>query len=143
MNPQFQDEVAVNPFDLWEGANFKLKIRRVEGYQNYDKSEFEDPSALFEDDAKLEEVWKSEHSLQTFLDPKNFKTYDELKLKLNQVLNLNTRSSEPEAEAPAAGRVKEAAVTKAVESAPWNSEDADEDDDESYFAKLRAIAEKD
>jgi hypothetical protein len=87
MNPEFADETAVNPFDLWEGSNFKLKIRNVEGYRNYDKSEFADPSALFGgDDEKLENLWKSEYSLKEFTDKKNFKSYDQLKNRLDKAL---------------------------------------------------------
>ena len=86
MNPQFADEEAVNPFDLWAGANFKLKIRNVEGYRNYDKSEFDKPGPLKADDAELENIWKKEHSLQSFLDASNFKSYDELQAKLMKVL---------------------------------------------------------
>lgn len=87
MNPEFEDEKPVNPFDFWEGANFKLKIRNVEGYRNYDKSEFDSPEALFGgDDDKLETLWKSEHSLKEFLDKKNFKSYDQLKGRLDKVL---------------------------------------------------------
>ena len=90
MNPQFEDETPINPFDLWEGANFKIKIRKIDGFSNYDKSEFENPSPLDADDAKMEEVWKTEHSLEDFTDPKNFKTYAELKEKLDRVLGLGT-----------------------------------------------------
>jgi len=87
MNPEFEDEKAVNPFDFWEGANFKLKMRQVEGYRNYDKSEFESVSPLFDgDDAKLESIWKKEHSLNEFLDPKQFKSYEQLKSRLEKVL---------------------------------------------------------
>ena len=87
MNPQFADEEAVNPFDLWAGANFKLKIRNVEGYRNYDKSEFDKVGPLTKDDAELESIWKKEHSLLSFLDPSNFKSYDELQAKLMKVLD--------------------------------------------------------
>ena len=89
MNPEFADETPLNPFDFWEGANFKIKIRQVEGYRNYDKSEFDSPSALSDDDAKLEELWKKEYSLKEFLDPKHFKPYDTLKAKLDKVLGLD------------------------------------------------------
>jgi hypothetical protein len=90
MNPEFEDEKAINPFDFWEGANFKIKIRQVEGYRNYDKSEFDSPSALLDgDDAKLEALWKKQHSLKDFLDPKHFKSYDTLKAKLDKVLGLD------------------------------------------------------
>ena len=86
MQPAFADEVAVNPFDFWKGANFKLKIRKVDGFWNYDKSEFEDSSALFDNDESIEEVWKQQYSLADFTAPTNFKSYDELKTRLNTVL---------------------------------------------------------
>jgi len=87
MNPEFEDETPVNPFDFWEGANFKLKIRNVEGYRNYDKSEFDSPEPLFRgNDEKLEVLWKKEYSLQEFTDPKNFKPYEALKTRLDKVL---------------------------------------------------------
>ena len=87
MNPEFQDEEKVNPFDYWGGANFKLKVRKVSGFVNYDKSEFESPSALYDgDDERLERLWKSQYLLGEFSDPKNFKSYDELKARLDEVL---------------------------------------------------------
>ena len=95
MHPQFADEKAVNPFDLWDGANFKLKIRQVEGYRNYDKSEFDTSGPLSDDDSELEAIWKQEHSLQEFLDEKHFKSYDELKQKLYRVLALDGGGSKP------------------------------------------------
>ena len=82
MNPQFEDETPVNPFDFWEGANFNLKIRNVEGYRNYDRSDFASATPLHTDDDELERIWKSQHSLQELVDPKNFKSYDDLKTKL-------------------------------------------------------------
>lgn len=90
MNPQFEDEQPVNPFDLWTGANFKLKIRKVDGYSNYDKSEFDSPAPLSDNDEELERIWKSEYSLQELLDPKNFRSYDELKRRLDRALGLTT-----------------------------------------------------
>jgi hypothetical protein len=91
MNPQFEDETPVNPFDFWEGADFRLKIRQFEGYPNYDKSEFDAPSALFEgDDAKLEEIYNQLNSLQELHDPKHFKTYAELEAKLHRVLGITS-----------------------------------------------------
>ena len=87
MNPEFADETPINPFDMWEGANFKLKIRNVEGYRNYDKSEFADKSALFNgDDDKLEALWKKEFSLKEFTQKSQFKPYDVLKTRLDKVL---------------------------------------------------------
>jgi hypothetical protein len=94
MNPEFADETPINPFDMWEGANFKLKIRNVEGYRNYDKSEFADKSALLDgDDEKLETLWKKEYSLKEFTDPSNFKSYEVLKAKLDKVLGFDGGSS--------------------------------------------------
>ncbi len=93
MNPSFEDESPVNPFDFWEGANFKLKIRKVEGFTNYDKSEFDNSAPLFDDDEKMEELWAKQYSLQEFVDPSQFKTYDELKEKLNRVLGLTSETA--------------------------------------------------
>ena len=112
MNPEFEDESPVNPFHLWEGANFKLKIRQVEGYRNYDKSEFESPAPISDDDATLEKIWKQEHSLQDFLDPSKFKSYDELKAKLSRVLGLDGSAAGARANA----------TKKAEDSAPWDDE---------------------
>jgi len=86
MNPEFQDETPINPFDLWEGANFKLKMRQVDGFPNYDKSEFTDVCPLAEDEKKLEEVWKSQYSLSEIVDEKNFKSYAELESRFNTVI---------------------------------------------------------
>ena len=132
MNPAFEDETPINPFDLWEGANFKLKIRKVEGYQNYDKSEFESPSALFEDDGKMEEVWKSEHSLADLTKDEEFKDYDFLKKRLDKVLGLNGETPAPKTTVET---MKETAKAKpkAVEVEEVISED---DDDMAYFSKL-------
>ena len=99
MNPEFADETPVNPFDLWEGANFKLKIRNVEGYRNYDKSEFATPGAVLDgDDAKLEELWKKEYSLKEFTEKKQFKPYDQLKSRLDKVLGFEGALSTIKAE---------------------------------------------
>ena len=95
MEPEFADEKAVNPFDLWDGANFKLKVRKISGFINYDKSEFDSPSELFDgDDAQLEELWKKQYSLTAFTDPSNFKSYDELKQRLMEVVGDDIRSNE-------------------------------------------------
>jgi len=86
MQPQFDDEEAINPFDLWKGANFKLKIRKVDGFWNYDKSEFETVSPLLDTDEALEKVYGSEYPLKPFHDESNFKSYTELKEKMERVL---------------------------------------------------------
>jgi len=146
MNPSFEDEKPVNPFDLWEGANFRLKIRQFEGYPNYDKSEFDGPTSLFDDDDKLESTWKSQHSLQELLDPKNFKSYSELKTKLYRVLDLSE-----DAGPTASSRMEESTTDNDLDlsnmgntqasaepaPAPVNmSMNDDDDDDLSIFKEL-------
>ena len=86
MQPQFDDEEAINPFDLWKGANFKLKIRKVDGFWNYDKSEFDSVTQLLDTDEALEKVYQSEYPLKPFHDESNFKPYTELKEKMERVL---------------------------------------------------------
>lgn len=88
IQPEFADDQIVNVFDFWQGANFKLKIRKVAGFTNYDKSEFDTPSPVLEgDDAKLETLWKKQCALKEFIDPSSFKSYEELKTRLDEVLN--------------------------------------------------------
>jgi hypothetical protein len=131
MNPQFEDEQAINPFDLWKGANFKLKIRKVDGFQNYDKSEFDSSTPLSEDDEELEKIWKSEYSLQELISDGEFKTYDALKARLDKVLGLNGEAPKTTVE-----KTKAEAFTapkKTIESEPSIHED---DEDMAYFAKL-------
>jgi len=90
-NPEFEDETEVDVFNMWDGANFKLKIRKVDGFSNYDKSEFTTPGPLFEDESEMERVFNEQHDLEEFIDPKSFKTYDELKTRLDTVLgNIQT-----------------------------------------------------
>ncbi len=95
LNPQFEDETAADPFNMWEGANFRLKIQKVAGYPNYDKSVFDTPSAISDDDSELERIFNEEHSLKELVDPKNFKSYDELKTKFYRVLALDQVASTP------------------------------------------------
>ena len=130
MQPEFEDETPINPFDFWEGANFKLKIRKVDGYWNYDKSEFETPSALG-DDSVIESVWKKQYSLKEFTAPTNFKSYEELKTRLDAVLSgtvsvgnvTDTMDDEP-------------IVSPKVDTKPVESKQEDEDDTMDYFSKL-------
>ena len=136
MKPEFEDEKPINPFDFWEGANFKLKIRKVDGYWNYDKSEFDSPTAIKENDEAIEQIWDKQYALKPFLAPENFKSYDELKSKLDKVLS-GTRNT---------GTAEDVAIPPVTNVAPVQSEtvdntsmqDADEDGDEtlSYFSKL-------
>lgn len=143
MTPQYPGEVPANPFDLWEGADFQLKIRNYEGYRNYDKSEFAAQAPLSNDDAALEEIWKSEMSLKELVDPKNFKSYAELKAKLYKVLGLDGRSHAPTVSAAEddsvemnfAPKFKErSAPTMEQSSSPSMS--SDDDDDMAFFKNL-------
>lgn len=134
MNPQFEDEKALNPFDMWSGANFKLKIRNVEGYRNYDKSEFDSPDTLGDmSDDELEAIWKKEHSLKDFLDPSNFKTYDELKARLDKVLGLDGSAPKPRTTVEQARETAKTAKVDPVVAAMAGDTD---DDDMAYFSKL-------
>jgi hypothetical protein len=142
MNPAFEDEQAINPFDFWEGADFKLKIRQVDGYRNYDKSEFDSSSELLGgDDDALEKTYEGLYSLAAFLERKNFKSYAELETKLNRVLGIGstapTTASAMEAtddEIPFEKPTPVAAAKPApVAAAPAQDE---EDDSLSFFEKL-------
>jgi hypothetical protein len=131
MNPEFADETPLNPFDFWAGANFKIKIRQVEGYRNYDKSEFDKPSEVLDgDDKKLEALWKKEYSLKEFVDPSQFKSYDALKAKLDKVLGLD-------GVAPVSTKAEDTFVAPKASVAASSVE---EDEDLEYF---RSLAEKD
>ena len=147
MQPAFEDEEPVNPFDLWKGADFKLKITNVAGYWNYDKSEFDRPATLggFKDD-RLEQIWKQEYSLAAFTADDQFKTYDELKDRLDSVLNTARRSVVDESledESEGRGQFTPNFNSPDITPAPSPSRvaaapQADEDDTMSYFAKLAA-----
>ena len=138
MQPQFADEQPVNPYDFWEGADFKIKIRKVEGWVNYDKSEFSKPAALFEgDEARLTEVYNKLYSLQDFLKPENYKTYDELKMKLNRVLGVEAVEEPMPSVMDSAPAQQAPAMSTAEAESMGTSEPASDDDDTlSYFAKL-------
>ena len=149
MQPEFEDEEAINPFDFWQGANFKLKLKKVAGYWNYDSSEFDRPAPLLDDDDALEAVWKKQYSLTAITAPDQFKTYEQLETRLKMVLgkksaparldeevadeddsrgsytpNFESKASEP------------AADFNAPDITPTKSADSDEDDALSYFQKL-------
>lgn len=144
MQPQFQDEEPINPYDFWEGADFKLKIRKVEGWVTYDKSEFSAPEGLFDgDDERLEEVYNKLYSLQDFVDPKNYKSYADLKAKLNKVLGVEAGNASaapstlPEtAAAPTIAASQPAMAEPEATASPAPSAADDEEDTLSYFAKL-------
>jgi len=145
MQPAFADETPINPFDFWKGADFKVKIRKVEGYWNYDKSEFSEPSTLKGfDDSELETVWKQQYSLAEFTAADKFKTFEQLDERLQTVLNASatTRRRDDELADESEGRYREVkgATEIAAESAPsFKSAVApagEEDDALSYFAKL-------
>ena len=146
MQPEFEDETPVNPFDLWEGANFKLKICKVAGYWNYDKSEFDRQSALSKDDDELEGIWKQEYSLTAFTAADQFKTYEELTSRLNEVLGINKRPATPTVDDEEFEPVVSAPsftpkFEKKTDEGDFNAPDiagktSDDDDQLSYFARL-------
>mgnify|MGYP001494382369 FL=1 len=133
MQPEFEDETPINPFDFWEGANFKLKIRKVDGYWNYDKSEFDSVSALKDSDDALDSIWKTQYSLTEFTAPTNFKSYDELKKRLDDVLSGTVT---PTATAMMDDDVVETPTFKSEPEPKIPSVDEDDDDTMSYFQKL-------
>jgi hypothetical protein len=163
MQPEFDDEDPINPFDFWSGANFRLKIRKVEGYWNYDKSEFDRSSALFDDDDALETIWKKQYSLAALAAPDQFKTYEELEKRLNYVLGIgkvapkaSTYEQEDALESYSQPKNREEDVLKELEESynksksltpelreeinslpkSYRDDDEDEDDAMSYFKKL-------
>ena len=135
MQPAFEDETPINPFDLWEGANFKLKIRKVDGYWNYDKSEFDKPLKLKDNDDEMEKIWNTQYSLKDFTAPSNFKSYDELKTRLDAVLTGSVTTGKS-----AAQMVEEDSTdfkpTFKSEPAPEIASTSEDDDAMNYFEKL-------
>jgi len=142
MQPAFEDETPINPFDLWEGANFKLKIRKVDGYWNYDKSEFDSVSALKGSDEELETIYNGEYSLAEFLAPTNFKSYDELKTRLDAVLSGTVVATKTAAalveedETPAPTFKSEPTPEPKTAGGSFGANDDEDDDAMSYFEKL-------
>ena len=155
MQPEFEDEEAINPFDFWQGANFKLKLKKVAGYWNYDSSEFDRVSPLLDDDDAMEAIWKKEYSLSALVAPDQFKSYDDLKKRLDMVLGTtSTRQAAQETQydnypATEQKRVTEEEVMQKLEDSyqaskaaptptvtPSSDGDSEDDDPMSYFAKL-------
>jgi hypothetical protein len=145
MQPEFEDETPIDPFDFWQGANFKLKAKNVAGYRNYDSSEFAAQGAMLDDDDAMEAIWKKQYSLSELVAPDQFKSYDELKNRLDYVLgNKGARRQDPEVadeESTSRGSVRELDEDLRTElsnltPSKSSSYDEDEDDTLSYFAKL-------
>ena len=142
MQPQFPDEAPVNPFDMWKGADFTLKIRKVEGYPNYDTSSFKSPSAISDDEARLEEIYNNQEDLSEWTDPKNYKSYDELKVRLASVLGESTTPNpkiemELDDEIPDFDKKSEPEIKSAPAPKAKTAESVmDDDDTMSYFSKL-------
>ena len=135
MQPEFQDEEPINIFDLWEGANFKLKIKKVAGFWNYDSSEFDSVSAISADDSELEEIWKKEYSLESFTSRDQFKSYEDLERRLNLVLGIG----QPVATVPTVDDEEFEPIPAPVAATPSPVKEeavVDDDDALSYFAKL-------
>jgi hypothetical protein len=145
MQPEFEDESPIDPFDFWQGANFKLKAKNVAGYRNYDSSEFASQGALLDDDDEMESIWKKQFSLAEFVSPSEYKTYDEMKKRLDSVLGAKSSTridEEVSDEEDYRGPVKDLdndlrAELNNLKPSRSSSTDDDEDDDTlSYFARL-------
>ena len=136
MQPEFEDEEAIDPFDFWQGANFKLKAKNVAGYRNYDSSEFTTQTPLLDDDDALEALWKKEFSLAEFVATDQFKSYEDLKTRLNYVLG-NVSTARPEVESFDEEDSDRGSVEELVTATAAKANDSLEDDDAlSYFQKL-------
>jgi hypothetical protein len=146
MQPEFEDEEAIDPFDFWQGANFKLKAKNVAGYRNYDSSEFARQDSLLEDDDAMEAIWKKEYSLEEFTNADQFKSYDDLKKRLDYVLGIkgtpkfqDQETVEQEEDFRQQNRGESNPVPQSMKEeldnlTPTNTDD--DDDTLSYFAKL-------
>ena len=132
MQPEFEDEEAIDPFDFWKGANFKLKAKNVAGYRNYDSSEFSATSALLDDDDALEAIWKKQYSLEEFTAADQFKSYADLEKRLNSVLN----TSRPPVAAEVATEEEEIVTAPLVDGNHRASAASTDDDALSYFQRL-------
>ena len=141
MQPEFEDEQAIDPFDFWKGANFKLKAKNVAGYRNYDSSEFARPDALLDDDDELEAIWKKQYSLEEFTKQDQFKSYDELEKRMNAVLNPNQTRR---AVAPEVFDEEEEIQTKSIEQIKEESRvvSSASDDDDDVLARFQRLAEE-
>jgi hypothetical protein len=142
MQPEFEDETPIDPFDFWTGANFKLKAKNVAGYRNYDSSEFASQGALLNDDDAMEAIWKKQYSLAEFVSPDQFKSYEEMKKRLDSVLGGKSARVDSEVEDEDDYRGPAPSLTEDLRSELNNLKPtrpvADDDDDDalSYFAKL-------
>ena len=139
MQPEFEDEQAINPFDFWAGANFKIKIKKVAGYWNYDSSEFAAPAPLLDDDDAMEAVWKQEYSLAEIVAPDQFKSYEDLKKRLDYVLGLTVAPKRQDPEViDEDNNLEDLSEGRAVVDTTPSSVNTDEDEEDalSYFAKL-------
>jgi len=142
MQPEFDDETPIDPFDFWGGANFKVKITKKDGYWNYDKSEFDSPTTLGDfDDEVLETIWKKTHSLQEFVNPENFKSYEQLGTRLNSVLGKKSQPKQDESFSDeddnrgSSSKFSED-ISSELSSLAKSKSDEDEDDSLSYFQRL-------
>jgi len=156
MQPEFDDEDPINPFDFWQGANFKIKIVKKDGYWNYDKSEFDRVGSLLDDDDAMEAIWKKEYSLTAITAPDQFKSYEELEKRMNYVLGLGGTTSPsrsravieqeddledfsqtPSVQDRVVEELEQSYARSKTPSLPKiTQEDEDEDDAMAYFQKL-------
>lgn len=142
MQPEFDDETPIDPFDFWGGANFKVKITKKDGYWNYDKSEFDSPTTLGDfGDEVLETIWKKTHSLQEFVNPENFKSYEQLGTRLNSVLGKKSQPKQDESFSDEDDNRESNSkfsedISSELSSLVKSKSDEDDDDSLSYFQRL-------
>ena len=155
MQPEFEDETPINPFDFWQGANFKLKIVKKDGYWNYDKSEFGSVEPLLDDDEAMEAIWKKQYSLTAITAPDQFKSYEDLERRLKMVLGQKTSPTQSRAVLEQENNLEEYEQTSTVQdrvveeleqsyarsktpSLPKIAQESDEDEDDAlaYFQRL-------
>lgn len=147
--PEFEDDIAFDPFNLWTGANFIVKIKKNGKFNDYDSSKFDNPAPLMDDDDEMEAIWKAEHSLLEFINPTNFKSYDELKSKLNKIIGTNSlhnnvssskfeqqKNSKIQEQEDEFDEVFNTPSSKVKESSNSKSEKSEEDDDMDFYANL-------
>lgn len=136
---------GIDPFNFWEGANFRLRSQTVENYRNYDKSAFDNPTPVSEDDDEIEKIWNAQHSLAEVISPDKFKSYDELQARLNRVLGSVVRNTTI-ADDMVDGTMDDVLPErqKPKRDAPQQKAKAEpaEEDEEEYFRSLAGMGEE-
>lgn len=136
MKPEFEEDAAIDPFDFWTGADFRLRVKQVAGYPNYDDSTFCSMSVLNGDDEKLQEIWEKEYSLQELISPDKFKSDEEFTKRLDFVLGNKQTTVHDDSES----QEEELDMMKELEEsyASRSGGSSEEEDALAYFEQLAA-----